>query len=74
MFSLFSFFIHFPGGQLTPFAPMCGRPWWAALYCEQYHLNSRAGIGKAELRLRFLKLGVSRFDPNTTACRTSVYL
>jgi len=20
------FFIHFPGGQLTPFAPMCGRP------------------------------------------------
>jgi len=53
---------------------MCGRPWWAALYCEQYHLNSRAGIGKAELRLRFLKMGVSRFDPNTTACRTSVYL
>jgi len=24
----FQFFIHFPGGQLTPFAPMCGRPWW----------------------------------------------
>ena len=24
MFSLFIFFIHFPGGQLTPFAPICG--------------------------------------------------
>ena len=27
MFSLFNFSSIFPGGQLTPFAPMCGRPW-----------------------------------------------
>ena len=27
MFSLFNFSAIFPGGQLTPFAPMCGRPW-----------------------------------------------
>jgi len=26
MFSLFNFSSIFPGGQLTPFAPMCGRP------------------------------------------------
>ena len=26
MFSRFSFSSIFPGGQLTPFAPMCGRP------------------------------------------------
>ena len=26
MFSLFNFSSLFPGGQLTPFAPMCGRP------------------------------------------------
>jgi len=26
MFSLFNFLSVFPGGQLTPFAPMCGRP------------------------------------------------
>ena len=27
MFSLFNFSSIFPGGQLAPFAPMCGRPW-----------------------------------------------
>jgi len=27
MFSLFNFAFVFPGGQLTPFAPMCGRTW-----------------------------------------------
>jgi len=27
MFSLFNFSFIFPGGQLTPFAPMCRRPW-----------------------------------------------
>ena len=27
MFSLFNFSSIFQGGQLTPFAPMCGRPW-----------------------------------------------
>ena len=27
MFPLFNFSSIFPGGQLTPFAPMCGRPW-----------------------------------------------
>ena len=29
MFSLFNFLSIFPGGggQLTPFAPVCGRPW-----------------------------------------------
>jgi len=27
MFSLFNFSSIFPGGQLTQFAPMCGRPW-----------------------------------------------
>jgi len=27
MFPLFNFSYIFPGGQLTPFAPMCGRPW-----------------------------------------------
>ena len=26
MFSLFNFSSIFPGGQLTPFGPMCGRP------------------------------------------------
>ena len=26
MFSLFNFSSIFPGAQLTPFAPMCGRP------------------------------------------------
>ena len=31
MFSLFNFSSIFPGGQLTPFAPMCGRPWFGAL-------------------------------------------
>jgi len=32
-FSLFNFSSIFQGGQLTPFAPMCGRPWLqAALY------------------------------------------
>jgi len=29
MFSLFNFSsIFFQRGQLTPFAPLCGRPWW----------------------------------------------
>ena len=27
VFSLFNFSSIFPGSQLTPFAPMCGRPW-----------------------------------------------
>jgi len=27
MFSLCNFSSIFTGGQLTPFAPMCGRPW-----------------------------------------------
>ena len=27
MFSLFNFSSIFPGGQLTPFASVCGRPW-----------------------------------------------
>jgi len=30
MFSLFNFSSIFQGGQLTPFAPMCGRPWFIA--------------------------------------------
>jgi len=28
MFSLFSFHPFFQEGQLTPFAPTCGRPWY----------------------------------------------
>jgi len=31
----FSFFIIFPGGQLTPFAPMCGRPCPGQLVLER---------------------------------------
>ena len=39
VFSLFNFSSIFPGGQLTPFAPMCGRPWARAWQCRQ---DSRA--------------------------------
>jgi len=30
MFSLFNFLSIFSGGQQTPFAPICGRPWFSA--------------------------------------------
>jgi len=37
MFSISNFSSKFPGGQLTPFAPMCGRP------CRQMHTPCYAG-------------------------------
>ena len=35
MFSLFNFPSIFPGSQLTPFAPMCGRPCPDESFCRQ---------------------------------------
>jgi len=34
MFSLFNYSPIFYGGQLTPFAPTCGRPWTAHLLID----------------------------------------
>ena len=42
MFSLFIFSSIFPGGQLTPFAPMCGRPWIRPVACCRCRVIWRA--------------------------------
>jgi len=41
MFSLFNFSSIFQAGQLTPFAPMCGRPWLTPVEAN-HQISSRS--------------------------------
>ena len=53
MFSLFNFLSIFPGGQLTPFAPMCGRPWsYPRNYTSDLHqIFARVTYGRGSVLL-----------------------
>jgi len=66
MFSLFNFSSIFPGGQLTPFAPMYGRPW--------AHCFSSCIVYRAVVRARVsnhTELGAvaDRSEPDPVATR-----
>ena len=46
-FRFLNFSSIFPGGQLTPFAPMCGRPWWAVQRSMGKHSRGRCRHGRS---------------------------
>jgi len=52
MFLLFNFSSIFPGGQLTPFAPMCGRPWADTLLRTQHKLRKHLKVGGPDSQLK----------------------
>ena len=56
MFSLFNFSSIFPGGQLTPFAPMCGRPCHHRKTSKSYYVGCQRGTARAMLRCRRCRL------------------
>jgi len=65
MFSLFNFSSIFPGGQLTPFAPMCGRPCMQVIHTDvkyRFAKQYKSLPGKSDNTLKpgsssILKLG-----------------
>jgi len=65
MFSLFNFLSIFRGSQLTPFAPMCRRPWQGAV-------EFRPGVERATVDNPFLTKFLALHGVDVTALLSSM--
>ena len=73
MFSLFNFTSFFQDGQLTPLAPMCGRPWLRES-CVCYRAATGRRVGKirhVSSNMRFAWTPTVE-DKNTLVCRVEI--
>jgi len=70
MFLLFNFSSIFPGGQLTPFAPMCGRPWTEEQNQEQRWFEIKTNVVVvAACRPLVLRMSLTSYGLNADSGR-----